>query len=68
MKEPVYTYVKGEGWVTRPEPRPFPWSDLNEICNTCGKRAGLHGVLGNNEKYMCPPGDSYTYNGNTLWS
>lgn len=42
--EPVYEYKKGEGWVARQPPRPFPHFELDMLCNTCGKRAGAHGA------------------------
>jgi hypothetical protein len=48
MTDPIYTYVRGQGWViAKPEPRKFDSTlDLRLLCNTCNKPLGTHSFQG----------------------
>lgn len=51
MIEPIYEYVKGEGWIVQIGPRDFPWNDFRMKCLACGFTAGKHSA---SEPHQCP--------------
>jgi hypothetical protein len=62
MVEPIYEYVKSEGWVATFR-RPFPHNNLSTLCNNCNQRAGKH--LANTKR--CPNPDGWGW-ADTFWA